>query len=366
MIDFGAGQPSPTLLPLTLLRKAAASRLDGNDAPFLAYGTNQGDGYFRAALADYLSEHYHTPVDAEQLFVTSGASMGLDLLCTLFARPGDTIFVEEPSYFLALRIFADHHLKIISLPMDSGGLNIETLEENLIRHSPVFLYTIPTFHNPSSVTLVAERRKQLVELSRKHNFLIIADEVYHLLNYGPEPPPPVACLIDSNTVLSLGSFSKILAPGLRLGWIQTGPQLLKHIVDCGLLDSGGGLNPFTSAVVRSAIEMGLQHSQLATLRATYTERKVALSNALKEYLPESVRFIEPDGGFFIWLVFPENVDTGQLLGEARKKKVGYLPGVKFSSAKKMRNCARLSFSYFDVPELEEGARRLAEVFKSHL
>jgi DNA-binding transcriptional MocR family regulator len=205
MIDFGAGQPSPTLLPLTLLRKAAASRLDGNDAPFLAYGTNQGDGYFRAALADYLSEHYHTPVDAEQLFVTSGASMGLDLLCTLFARPGDTIFVEEPSYFLALRIFADHHLKIISLPMDSGGLNIEILEENLIRHSPVFLYTIPTFHNPSSVTLVAERRKQLVELSRKHNFLIIADEVYHLLNYGPEPPPPVACLIDSNTVLSLGA-----------------------------------------------------------------------------------------------------------------------------------------------------------------
>jgi len=366
MIDFGAGQPSPALLPLALLKEAAASRLDGNDPSFLAYGTNQGDGYFRAVLADYLGEHYHTAVDADQLFVTSGASMGLDLLCTLFARPGDTIFVEEPSYFLALRIFADHHLKIISLPMDSGGLNIEALEKNLIGHSPVFLYTIPTFHNPSSVTLEAERRKQLVELSRKHNFLIIADEVYHLLNYGSEPPPPMASFIDSNTVLSLGSFSKILAPGLRLGWVHTGPKLLQNIVDCGLLDSGGGLNPFTSAVVRSAIEMGLQQSQLATLRATYTERKVALSNALKEYLPESIRFIEPDGGFFIWLVFPDNVDTGRMLGEARKNMVGYLPGVKFSSAKKMKNCARLSFSYFDVPELEEGARRLAEVFKTYM
>ena len=366
MIDFGAGQPSPALLPLTLLRKAAANRLGGKEAPFLAYGTNQGDGYFRAALADFLGKHYRTPVDSDQLLVTSGASMGLDLICTLFAKPGDTIFVEEPSYFLALRIFADHHLKIISLPVDSGGLNIEALEEKLIRHRPVFLYTIPTFHNPSSITLRADRRQQLVEISRKHNFLIIADEVYHLLNYGPEPPPPVASFIDSNTVLSLGSFSKILAPGLRLGWIQTGPRLLKQIVDCGLLDSGGGLNPFTSAVVRSAIEMGLQQSQLETLRATYTERKGALCNALKECLPESVRFIEPDGGFFIWLVFPENVDTKRMLIEARQKNVGFLPGVKFSSRSGLNNYARLSFSYFDVPELEEGARRLAEVFKAHM
>ena len=366
MIDFGAGQPSPALLPLTLLRKAAANRLGGKEAPFLAYGTNQGDGYFRAALADFLGKHYHTPVDSDQLLVTSGASMGLDLICTLFAKPGDTIFVEEPSYFLALRIFADHHLKIISLPMDSGGLNIEALKEKLIRHSPVFLYTIPTFHNPSSITLRADRRQQLVEISRKHNFLIIADEVYHLLNYGPELPPPVASFIDSNTVLSLGSFSKILAPGLRLGWIQTGPRLLKQIVDCGLLDSGGGLNPFTSAVVRSAIEMGLQQSQLETLRGTYTERKGALCNALKECLPESVRFIEPDGGFFIWLVFPEGVDTQQMLAAARRQNVGYLPGVKFSSSGKLKNCARLSFSYFDVPELEEGARRLGLVIKKNM
>jgi len=365
MIDFGVGQPSPALLPLAQLKKAAASRLDGNDPSFLAYGANQGDGYFRAVLADYLHEHYHIPVDADQLLVTSGASMGLDLLCTLFARAGDTIFVEEPSYFLALRIFADHRLKIISLPMDAGGLNIEALEEKLIRHRPVLLYTIPTFHNPSSVTLGAERRKQLVELSRRHNFLIIADEVYHLLNYAKAPPPPpMAGYVDADTIFSLGSFSKILAPGLRLGWIQTGPQLLEQIVDCGLLDSGGGLNPFTSALVRSAIEMGLQQTQLATLLTTYTERKVALSNALKEYLPESVRFIEPDGGFFIWLVLPEGVDAEQMRVEARQKNVGFLPGVKFSSAGKLENCVRLSFSYFDVPELEEGARRLAEVFKA--
>jgi DNA-binding transcriptional MocR family regulator len=367
MIDFGAGQPSPALLPLALLKEAAASRLGGNDPSFLAYGTNQGDGYFRDVLADFLARHYHCPVDANQLFVTSGASMGLDLLCTLFAGTGDTIFVEEPSYFLALRIFADHHLKIVSLPVDKCGLLPGELEKELRRHNPRFLYTIPAFHNPSSVTLGADRRAQLVELSRQHNFLIVADEVYHLLNYAKAPPPPpMASFIGSDTVLSLGSFSKILAPGLRLGWIQTGPQLIKRIIGCGLLDSGGGPNPFTSAVVRSAIEKGLQQSQLATLKTTYTERKAALSGALKQYLPEAVQFVEPDGGFFIWLVFPEDVDTGRMLGEARKNGVGYLPGVKFSSAKKLRNCARLSFSYFDVPELEEGAQRLGLVIRSYM
>jgi DNA-binding transcriptional MocR family regulator len=367
MIDFGVGQPSPALLPLALLKKAAASRLDENDPSFLAYGINQGDGYFRAALADFLSKHYHTMVDADRLLVTSGASTGLDLLCTLFARAGDTIFVEEPSYFLALRIFADHHLSIVGIPMDEDGLIIEVLEEELKRHNPKFFYTIPIFNNPSSITLGTDRRKQLVELSRRHNFLIIADEVYHLLNFGKEPPPPpMASFIDSGTVLSLGSFSKILAPGLRLGWIHTGPRLLKLINDCGLLDSGGGLNPFTSAVVRSAIEMGLQQTQLTTLITAYSERKAALSRALTEYLPDAVHFFEPGGGFFIWLVFPENVDTKQMLMEAYQKNVGFLPGVKFSSRNGLNNCARLSFSYFDISELEEGAIRLAEVFNSYM
>jgi len=300
MIDFGVGQPGPALLPLAMLRNVAAIRLEGNDASFLAYGAEQGNGYFRAALAAFLAEHYHVPVGADQFFVTTGVSTGLDLLCTLFARPGDTIFVEEPSYFLALHIFADHHLKIVSLPMDENGLIIQAVEERLSRHKPVFLYTVPTFHNPSSITLTADRRKQLVELSREYDFLIIADEVYHLLSYAAEPPPPpMAKYITSDTVLSLGSFSKIMAPGLRLGWIQTGPRLLNRMIGCGLLESGGGLNPFTSALVCSAIEMGLQDDQLKTLITTYTDRKVALCNALKEYLPESVRFIEPNGGFFI-------------------------------------------------------------------
>ncbi|MEJ2169927.1 MAG: PLP-dependent aminotransferase family protein, partial [Desulfobacterales bacterium] len=309
MIDFGVGQPSPGLLPLSLLKEAAAHRLSRGDASLLAYGTEQGDGYFRLALARFLSAHYRVPVDFDNLFITAGASQGLDLICTLFSRPGDTIFIEEPSYFLALRIFADHGLNLVSLPMDAHGLILDALEEKLSRYTPTFLYTIPTFHNPSSVTLAAERRERLVQLSRQHKLLIVADEVYHLLSYSDFPPKPLASHIDGGSILSLGSFSKIMAPGLRLGWIQAGTRLLQRFTGCGLLDSGGGLNPFTSGVMRSAIENRLLENQMTQLKTAYSRRKEALANALRDNLPAAVRFVEPRGGFFIWLEFPDAVDT---------------------------------------------------------
>lgn len=363
VIDFGAGQPGPSLLPLKLLRKAAENRLGNDDASYLAYGAEQGDGFFRKVLANFLSGQYQMRVDFDDLFITGGASQGLDLICTLCSRPGDTIFVEEPSYFLALRIFADHGLNIVSLPMDGQGLIIEALEQKLSQHAPAFLYIIPTFHNPSSVTLTADRRDRLVQLSRQHNFPIVADEVYHLLTYTAAPPPPLSSHIESSPVISLGSFSKIMAPGLRLGWIQAGAAILERFSGCGLVDSGGGLNPFTSGVMRSAIELGLLEELLTKLKTVYNMRKIALSKALRELLPDTVRFIEPDGGFFIWLKLANSIDTEKMLAAARQHHVGFLPGVKFSGQNGLKNYARLSFAYYDVPELEEGARRLAEVIR---
>ena len=363
VIEFGAGQPSSSLLPLEMLRQAAGNRLNDDNAAYLAYGAEQGDGFFRNVLANFLSRHYQIRVECDDLFITAGASQGLDLICTLFSRPGDSIFVEEPSYFLALRIFADHGLNIISLPMDDRGLIIEALEQKLPLYNPAFLYTVPTFHNPSSVTLTAERRERLVQLSRQHNFPIVADEVYHLLYYTAAPPPPLANHIESSPVISLGSFSKIMAPGLRLGWIQAGAAILKRFSGSGLVDSGGGLNPFTSGVMRSAIELGMLEKQLAKLRVIYKKRKIALAGVLAELLPDTVRFVEPDGGFFIWLEVADGMDTVKMLATARQHKVGYLPGIKFSSQKVLKNHLRLSFAYYDVPELEEGARRLANTIR---
>ena len=192
MIDFGVGQPSLSLLPLAALRQAAEHRLSQGDSSLLQYGAEQGDGYFRFRLAQFLAQRYDLPVEADHLLVTSGASQALDLICTRFTQPGDTIFVEEPTYFLALLIFRDYRLNIVGIPMDENGLVIEALEEKLTQHRPVFLYTIPAFHNPSAVTLSAERRERLVSLSQEHGFLVVADEVYQMLDYTVKPPPPLA------------------------------------------------------------------------------------------------------------------------------------------------------------------------------
>jgi len=366
MIHLGIGQPSPALLPLSLIRKAAEHRLNQPDSSLLAYGAEQGDGYFRAALAQFLGDKYGEAVNPEHLFVTAGASQGLDLICTVFTKTGDTIFVEEPSYFLALRIFADHHLNIVSIPTDEDGLDVDALEAKLAVHSPVLVYTIPTYHNPASFTLPQSRRERLIGLSRKHNFSIVADEVYHLLSYSQPPPRPLACYADEGNVLSLGSFSKILAPGLRLGWTQGSPDLLQRLIGCGLVDSGGGLNPFTSGVIKSAIEMNLLAENIAYLQSVYTHRLAVLQAAIRADFPESVTFLEPEGGFFLWLKLPNGVDARILLKEARKQNVAFLPGTLFSSCNGLNNYMRLSFALYEEEELKTGAQLLGKVLKQHL
>jgi len=365
-IDLSIGQPGTSLLPLAALAQAAEHCLTRDNSYILAYGAEQGNWYFHNALAGFLSEQYKLSVDPDHLFTTTGISQGLDFICKLFTRPGDTVFVENPTYSLALGIFADHHLNLVGLPMDKEGLIIEALEEKLAHQKPVLLYTIPTFHNPTGCSFSAPRRKKLVQLSQEYNFLIVADEVYQLLAYTGAPPSPMAKYTEAATVLSLGSFSKILAPGLRLGWIQTHPDLMKRLTTNGVVCSGGGLNPFTSAIVQSAIELGLQEKQLAHLKEVYLQRKNALNTSLRRNLPDSVSFLEPDGGFFTWLQLPQHVDTEKLLPQAHKHDVSFAPGSFFSPQRDLKNYLRLSFAYYEEPELVEGAKRLAAVITRQL
>ncbi len=357
VIDLGKGWPGFDLLPQDILRRAADHRLSQNDASLLNYGPDSGDMQFRRALADFLSRSYDEPVAPETLFLTAGASQALGLICHTFTRPGDTIFVEDRTYFLALGIFADYGLNAVAIPTDENGLIIEALEEKLAVHSPVCLYTIPTFQNPTGVTLSQSRRERLVALSQRHNFLIIADEVYHLLNYTTAPAATLGSFAASETVLSVGSFSKILAPGLRLGWIQAASALLARLTADAVVASGGALNHFTAGLVAVVLEQGWQDEYLAFLKKTYRQRAAALSQAVRQYLP-SLTFTEPQGGYFVWLELPEGIDTAILLAGARQFKVGFQPGVQFSPNRGARHCMRLSFSFYDTAVLQTGISRL--------
>ena len=360
MIDLGAGQPSPFLLPLERIREAAAACTADADWQSLAYGYPQGHGLLRESLARFLSDAYGFAVGPENLLITAGASQALDLICTLFTRPGDTVLVEEPTYFLALGIFADHGLEVVSVPMDASGIKLDALEEALAQTTPALLYTIPTFHNPAGVILSRSRRKALIELSRRHGLRIVADEVYQLLDLGDAPPRPLAAYGEAGQVLSLGSFSKILAPGLRLGWIQAAPEPLHPLAECGLLDSGGGMNPFTAAVVRQFIELGWQAEHLAILKQTYQSRMAAMDRTLESEFGDAAFFHAVRGGYFRWVRMDEGVDTAPLLTRAKSNGVSFQPGVRFSVRDGLANYFRISWAFYQEDDLAEGIRRIAQ------
>ena len=365
VIDFGIGQPGFSLLPTELLRAAADHCLAQADPTILQYGAEAGDGRFRQTLARFLTEGYELPVSSEHLFVTNGVSQALDLICTLFTEPGDTIFVEEPTYFLALDIFADYQLQVKGVPTDEYGIIIEAVEEALDEQVPAFLYTIPTFQNPTGSTLPEERRQRLAQLSEKYEFLLVADEVYQLLPYTAVSPKPFARFDTHESILSLGSFSKILAPGLRLGWIQAVPARLQTLADSGLTQSGGGLNPFTAAIVRSLIEQGWQASHLDMLKQTYRRRASVLAKALQSELGNAVRFQFTGGGFFIWLTLPEGMTAARLLPIARAHQVSFQPGPKFSSVDGQQQQARLCFAFYDEGQIQEGVTRMKRAIEAY-
>ena len=371
IIDLGWGHPSPRLHPVDTLRRAAKIALADGAAVPLQYGATQGYGPLLHSLAEFLSaqESYASTVSPDELFLTSGASQAIDHATTLFTQTGDTVFVEEPTYYLIQSIFEDHGLRVVGVPTDSEGMRTDALEAMLESPGvprPKMLYIIPTYQNPSGSVLPAKRRRKLVELAQRHGFLVLADEVYNLLHYGEPPPPPIASFDDSDEgcVLSLGSFSKILAPGLRTGWIHARPPIIQRFATAGLTISGGGLNHFTSTLVHAVLEHGMLHDNIARLRRTYAERVSAMTAALRQHLGDAVEFTAPGGGYFFWLTFTEGTNTDDLLPVAHERGVNYRPGTAFSASGGFTNAIRLAFALYEPDMLAEGIRRIAQAHRA--
>ena len=291
VIDLGWGHPSEELHPLADLRRAAEFVLGGESVAALQYGAVQGFGPLLESLSGFLSNQpaYGMDVPPEQLFLTSGASQGLDMACTLFTQAGDTVYVEEPTYHLAHGIFRDHRLNVEGVATDAHGMRMDALEDKLTKTespNPAALYIIPTYQNPTGRVLPEERRRRLVQLADEHGFVVFADEVYQLLHAGAPPPPPLVAFdrTPRGRVVSIGSFSKILSPGLRAGWVQANAALTARFTNSGFAISGGGISHFASNIAHAAIALGLLEENVARLRATYAERIRAVDTALRERL----------------------------------------------------------------------------------
>jgi 2-aminoadipate transaminase len=369
VIDLGVGQPNNAILPIDYIRRAAALEF-AESSEFLQYGAEWGDGHHRLALAEYLTEAYGVPIDPEELFSTNGNSQALDMLSTMLTSPGDVVIVEEPTYFLAFQMFRDHGLDICGVPIDDEGLVVDALVDAVkaLRKQNkriAFVYTIPAYQNPTGVTMSEARRLALVDVAREHDLLVVADEVYHLLRYGGAAmPPPMSAYVADAPVLSIGTFSKILAPGLRLGWVHAGTDRLRALADSGLILSGGGLNPVPSALATAMIRTGWQAEYVRWLRATFARRSATMVDALRQHMPEWVEYDVPTGGYFVWLRFPDDVDGATLRANGKRNGVDVRHGAQFSPTGALRNHVRLSYAYYDDADIQTGVARLGETARA--
>lgn len=368
VVELGPGEPDPRLLPVELVSRAAAAALTELGPGVIAYGSPPGPPPLRELIAARVSAREDCAVGPDQIFITAGNSYALDLVLAMLTRPGDAVLVETPSFSLALRTMRDHHVELVPIPCDDKGLDVELAEKRLAAlraagRRVTLLYTIPTFHNPAGVSLAAERRRRLVELAATHDVTVVEDDVYRELVYEGEAPPSLWSLAPEAPIVRLGSFSKSLSPGLRVGWVNTSSELLRRIHDAGVLDSGGSPSQFAACVVSGVLAAGGYDEHVARLRASYRARRDALAAALGEYLPAGCSWRVPAGGFFLWVRLPDGLRAGDLLPIAEAHGVGFAPGGRFCADGDDRSI-RLSFSLCDEPALREGARRLGAALRA--
>jgi len=369
IMELRWGDPAPELLPADEVARAATHALARHGAVALNYGAEQGPGRLLEPLAAWLARAEGAAPPIERLFITAGVSQALDLICTLWAQPGEAVLVEAPTYHLALRVFRDHQLKVVPVATDEAGLRLDALADALgqlrAEGRPArFLYVVPSFSNPTGVSLAAERRPAIVQMSRAAGATVLEDDVYRGLWYDAPPPAPLAAADqDGTTVIRLGSFSKLLAPGLKVGWLIAAPEIVGRLAGCGLLDSGGGLNHFAAHVVGGYLELGMLEPHIEELRASYRQRRDTLAAALSGWMPPGVEWRLPGGGFFIWLRLPEGRDSAALLPAAEAMGVSFAPGGRFFPAGGGEPFLRLAFSLMPLHDLEEGARRLGDALR---
>ena len=367
-ISLLLGHPDPTTLLTPEFRQVMQDVISSPQAYVaLQYGLEQGTRGLINFLVEKINREQNLSIQAANLMIVAGSTHAVDMITRLYAKPGGVMLVEAPTYVDALHIFRDHRVELHSIPMDEQGLIPSELEQQLIQlqamgKSPDILYTIPNFHNPTGVTLAETRRIQIIELAHQYNFLIVEDDVYRDLAFEGSVPASFYALAKDDKVLSIGSFSKTLAPGLRLGWLLGPEEIIQSCINAGTTQMGGGANPFTAQVVAEYCRSGDWEMHLSHLRALYKARRDVALSALSRYMLADVRWTHPMGGFFIWLALPENVFARDVKRLALEE--GVLVGAGegfFVNAGEGEHNLRIAYSRAELDGIEKGVSSLAKV-----
>ena len=362
VISLAVGLPAPELLPIEALGRIHRRLLAERGAEIFLHSPTEGVTAFREAVCRHMVSR-GIQCGAAEVLITSGSQQALDLVARTYLAPGDAVAVEEPSYFGALATFRVAQARLLGVPCDGDGMRTDLLENLLARQRPRLIYTLPTFQNPSGSVLSLERRRRLLELAYRYQVPVLEDDPYSDLRYGGDAVPSLKALDRNGYVIYLSSFSKILFPGLRLGWIAAPRQavrqlaLTKQLVDLHSSTLGQWM-------VERFIAEGLFSRHLEAVRAEYARRRDAMVQALQSEAPEGLTWSRPEGGFYVWCSFPERVSQSALLQKAAEEHVAFLPGNASFVGEPGRNHLRLNFTYCAPDQIREGVSRLVRAYRA--
>ncbi len=362
MISFAGGNPSPAALPNDELAPIARSVLENDGKRILQYGATEGYPPFLESLRAYIQSSLG--VSPEAILPVTGSTQAMDLLCKALIDPGDTILVEDPSFLGNLQCMRLYQANLVPVKSDAQGLDLEDLEEKMKRFHPKMLYVIPTFQNPTGKTLPLERRKPIAELAEKYGVVVAEDDPYRDLRYDGTALPTIQSMDTSGFVVYLGSFSKVISPGMRVGYIAGNSGIIRK---CTLGKQSSDLH--TANLTQAIVDAYLRNDQLIphirTICLGYAEQMHAMLDDLRSF-PEGTRFTVPEGGLFIWVELPEGIDTKPLLEKAVERHVAYVPGTHFYALGGHENTLRLNFSNASIPQIHEGMDVLRSLFQETL
>jgi 2-aminoadipate transaminase len=364
VLSFAGGLPAPELFPIEAIAEAHAEVLAREGRAALQYSTTEGFGPLREWVVARLAKR-GIRVSVDQVLITNGSQQGIDLVARVLLDPGDVVAVESPSYLAALQTFAGCEATFASIASDDGGMDVNDLARQFALRPPKLVYLVPEFQNPKGTTLARGRRQALVDLCASHRVPILEDNPYGELRFRGEALPPLAALDDTGVVIHLGTFSKTLAPGMRLGWLVGSREMVRSIT---IAKQAADLHTATLAqrAASALLERFDYDAHLTVLRRVYGERCDAMLGALDRHLPAGTRWTTPDGGLFVWAELPHGLRADDIFADALREKVAFVPGSAFYPDAPHYETLRLNYSNRPADLIEEGIARLGRVVARRL
>lgn len=369
MINFSDGWTPPEYMPADEILAACEEVLTTNKELALQYSPRPGLTVTREMLVEYLQEDYGIEADIENIFVTTGAKQGIDLVCKTMLEPGDKVAVTTPTYHTGLSIFRSHEAEFLEVPIDAEGMDVQKLEneiEELVESGedvPKLIYDIPESHNPTAATMSNSRREKLIEIAEKYNILIVEDDPYRQLRFDGKPNKPIKAISQSEHVIFLGSFSKLVCPGIRVGWVVANSELLEKFPN---FKEDGGTSGLNQLIVRELYQNGYLAERASEYRRKLESNRDAVIESIAEYLPQANVVNTPSGGYYLWVEFPDHVDTGELLRFAKEREVLFLPGEKFYPTDGPGNYIRMAYAYENPDRITEGIKLISTALEDYL